>query len=261
MYFEQLWNEYSKLPMVEALVLGGSRAGENYDQNSDYDFYVYVSELPTEEQRRNILEKCCKYIEMSNSFWELEDDCILKDDMPIDILYRSIKDIENMVSNVVEKGMAYTGYTTCIWHNIINSKILYDPDGKFEKLQKRFLIPYPATLKHNIIEKNMKLLTGMLPSYDEQIKKAVKRGDLVSVNHRISAFMESYFDVIFAVNEMTHPGEKRMVQYASKGRILPVDFEENIRDLYAFLYSDTEKAMQILDKIIINVNRIVLENC
>lgn len=257
MYFEQLWNEYSKLPMVEALVLGGSRAGENYDEKSDYDFYVYVNELPSEEQRKSILEKCCKYMEISNSFWELEDDCILKDDIPIDILYRNMNDFENQVASVVEGKMAYTGYTTCMWHNVVNSKILYDPNGKFEKMQKRFSIPYPAELKKNIIEKNMKLLTGMLPSYDDQIKKAVKRGDLVSINHRTSAFMESYFDVIFALNEMTHPGEKRMVQYASMGKIIPQDFEDNIKNLYANLFTDTEKAMHILDKMIENIKSII----
>lgn len=51
-------------------------------------------------------------------------------------------------------------------------------------------------------------MNGKLPSYDRQIKKAQERGDIVSVNHRITAFLESYFDVIFALNRQTHPGEK-----------------------------------------------------
>lgn len=58
------------------------------------------------------------------------------------------------------------------------------------------------------------LLTGNLPSYDAQIKKAFVRKDMVSVNHRTAAFLESYFDIIFALNKLTHPGEKRIVQYA-----------------------------------------------
>ena len=40
--------------------------------------------------------------------------------------------------------------------------------------------------------------------------------------------MESYFDVIFALNKLTHPGEKRMVEYALKNaKTLPKDFSEN----------------------------------
>ena len=96
-------------------------------------------------------------------------------------------------------------------HNLINSKILYDPHKELYRIKERFSVPFSKELKENIILKNFRLLTGNLPSYDKQILKALNRGDLVSVNHRISAFIESYFDIIFAVNELTHPGEKRMI--------------------------------------------------
>ena len=61
----------------------------------------------------------------------------------------------------------------------------------------------------------MKLLSGMLPSFDAQIEKAENRKDFVSVNHRVTEFLASYFDIIFALNEMTHPGEKRMQSIGS----------------------------------------------
>ena len=41
MYFEELCSTLQALQPIEALVLGGSRAGERYDQKSDYDLYVY----------------------------------------------------------------------------------------------------------------------------------------------------------------------------------------------------------------------------
>ena len=127
-------------------------------------------------------------------------------------------------------------------------------------MQERFDIPYPDKLKDNIISKNMRLLTGNLPSYDMQIKKALKRGDMVSVNHRTAAFMESYFDIIFALNKLTHPGEKRMVQYAIQdAEILPEDFEKNIEDLFTNMYTDSNAFVETLEKIIDSLKKIEME--
>lgn len=251
MYFEMLWKAFAELPEVTAIALGGSRAGENFDEKSDYDLYLYCTKLPEEAVRKEILEKTCSYIEMGNAFWELEDDCTLKNGVDIDILYRNMDEFQEGLISVVEQGNAGNGYTTCMWHNIRNSNILYDEEGKLSSLQQRFDVPYPAALKNNIIERNMKLLHGYLPSYDGQIKKAAKRNDWVAVNHRVAAFMESYFDVIFAMNEMTHPGEKREVLLAKQGaQLLPERFEENIEELFQNLYTNMERALECLEDMI-----------
>lgn len=247
MYFKLLWSEFSALPEVEAIALGGSRAGENYDEKSDYDLYIYCTGIPEEGVRKSILEKCCQYMEIGNSFWELEDDCTLKDGVDIDVLYRNLEDFSRVIHSVVEEHTAYNGYTTCMWHNLLHSRILYDRSGKLAGLQSRYQVPYPDELRDNIIRKNLRLLTGNLPSYDSQIKKAVTRRDMVSVNHRTAAFLESYFDIIFALNKLTHPGEKKMVQYAKEqAEVLPADFEKNLSCLFQNLFTDSNAALETI---------------
>lgn len=67
MYFDALWNELSLLPEVEAIALGGSRAGTHYDEKSDYDLYLYCTCIPQEGIRESILGKYCQYMEIGNS--------------------------------------------------------------------------------------------------------------------------------------------------------------------------------------------------
>ena len=235
----KLFNELGSLSQVEAIALGGSRATGRNDEKSDYDVYVYITGSIGENVRRNILDKYCGYMEIGNSFWELEDDVTLKDGIDMDIIYRNMDDFEKMVSSVVMDCVSYNGYTTCMWHNLITSKIVLDKNRKLYNLQEKYRVPYPRKLKENIVSNNLKLLSGMLPSFDSQIKKAENRGDLVSVNHRVAEFLASYFDIIFALNEMTHPGEKRMQSICSaECRLLPNRFHENLNRLFAGMFRE-----------------------
>lgn len=259
MMIEELFKELSMFDEVEAIALGGSRAGDNYDEKSDYDVYLYCTGAISEEKRRALLSKYCSVMEIGNHFWEYEDNCILNNGIDIDILYRNIDDFSEDVSSVVEKHQARNGYTTCMWHNLRTCKIIYDKEGRLETAKKRFDVPFPSELKKNIIERNMSLLHGSLPAYETQILKAAKRGDIVSVNHRTAAFMESYFDVIFALNELTHPGEKRLIQLSKNWcNILPNNFEENLDKLYKDLFTDVQSVGMDIVNIIKELEKVVL---
>lgn len=254
---KEIFEEMKKFPQVDAIAIAGSRASGNNDNKSDYDIYVYTSNndfLP-EEVRNQIYEKYCSVYETGNKYFEYEDNCILKNGVPIDVIFRKIEMIERSQSYVVDKHTSMLGYTTAFWHTLNVSYIYFDKSGKLTELKEKYNIPYPQQLKKNIIKKNMNMLSGVLPSYDKQIRKAVERNDLVSICHRTAEYMASYFDVIFALNEMTHPGEKKLVEICkSKCSILPKDFEENITALYSSMYNGYN--FEILEKMYNNLKQL-----
>ena len=247
----QLFSDLSKLPQVEAIALGGSRAGAVYDEASDYDVYLYCTAPIDTETRRSILSRYCFLTELGNHFWEYEDNCILEGGVEMDILYRDLDNFCADVASVVEQCQPRNGYTTCMWHNLLTCKILFDRFGRLAAAKQRFDVPYPSALKKDIIARNRKLLQGTLPAYDAQIQKAIKRGDFVSINHRTAAFLESYFDLLFALNEKTHPGEKRLVKLCREiCPILPERFEENLNTLFSHLFTTPEKVSDDLTRIL-----------
>lgn len=255
---EKLFEELSALPEIEAIALGGSRAGEVYDEKSDYDVYLYCTSAIDENVRRELLEKHFSYMEIGNAFWELEDNGTLKNGIDVDILYRNLDDFTEGLASVVEGHQAHNGYTTCMWHNLKTCKIIYDRAGRLQAVKKRFDVPYPKQLKENIVNRNMSLLSEVMPAYNFQIAKAVERKDLVSVCHRTAAFMESYFDVIWAMNELTHPGEKRLISLCKKQcKILPANFEENINQLYADLFTNSDKVNEDVERIIAELKKVI----
>ena len=101
----KLFEELGALPQVEAIALGGSRATGRHDEKSDYDVYIYLTEAVDTETRRSVLEKYCRYMEIGNAFWELEDDVTLNDGIDMDIIYRDMENEEEtrLLKAAVEK--------------------------------------------------------------------------------------------------------------------------------------------------------------
>jgi hypothetical protein len=99
----------------------------------------------------------------------------------------------------------------------VRSSIIYfDRDQWLNNLQNQAMVAYPEALIEAILAQNYPVLRQISSSYLNQLKKATNRGDLVSLNHRTAALFASYFDILFAMNRVPHPGEKRLIDLAEK---------------------------------------------
>jgi predicted nucleotidyltransferase len=226
--------DFSHIPEVVAVALSGSLTSGKGDEYSDIDLIVYTqgSDPPIEARRKLIVERGARF-EIDNHFWETEDGWIERDTgLTIDVVYRTKRFITDHLERVIVRHEASMGYSTAFWCNVVNSGILFDRNGWFAQLQNFARQPYPDPLRRAIIAKNYPILRDALSGYVGQIGKAVQRGDLVGVNHRIAAFLTSYFDIIFALNYVLHPGEKRMLSFAEQQcEIRPDRLRENVEGL------------------------------
>ena len=245
----QLVNEYKRFSEVEAIALAGSGASGRKDNYSDIDIDIIVSKEIDNDRREQIIKKVSDCMEVGNDYCGDGDEFLLRSsDIQVDIAYFEMKWLKEQISKVLDKNIACTGYSTCFWNNVKNSVIVYDRNGVFTELQNKCNISYPEKLKCNIMKKNYHILRRSFSSYYNQIAKALMRNDLVSVNHRLAAFLASYFDILFAINEMPHPGEKKLVDIVeNKCSIKPENFKENLNNLFS----------QGNDKILKNLNIIV----
>ena len=194
-------------------------------------------------------------MEINNTYFEPEDDCILNNGINIDLIYRYTDNTVRVLSEHLESHIAWNGYTTCICYNVFNSKILYDDKGLYGSMLKRFAMPYPEQLRKNIISLNRNLLEGKIPSYSDQLERAIKRNDVPSINHRLTEFIKTYFDILFALNRTFHPGEKRMIDFGlDLCEWLPVNYE---RDLYSLFATNGEDKLLVMRNIISNLDDLI----
>jgi hypothetical protein len=209
--------QYGLLHQVEAVALAGSQTSAMSDSDSDIDLYVYSVKELTIDERQTVASKFSQQAEIGNCFWEPGDEWIdNQTGIKVDVMFRTIPWIEEQLSRVLERHEASVGYSTCFWHNVLSSQVLFDRNGWFAALQIKARQPYPEELRRAIVAKNFPILRDTFSSYLHQIENAIHRGDLISINHRVAALLASYFDVLFAINRMPHPGEKHLVQIAEK---------------------------------------------
>jgi predicted nucleotidyltransferase len=247
----RLARQFASLPQVEAVALAGSRTSDFADASSDLDLYVYVSKDIPLEARTKIVTGAVR-AEVGNITWEPGDEWIDGETgVPVDVMYRHVRWIEEQLERVLVRHQASVGYSTCFWYNVLHSMALFDRTLWFADFRRRADQPYPPELRRAIIAKNYPLLRPNQSSYLHQIELAVKRNDPVSVNHRMAAMLASYFDVLFAVNELPHPGEKRLLQHVlSSCSRLPAEMKRQVTELVSSLSKPDDRTVKTANALV-----------
>jgi len=226
---------FGRLPGVVAVALAGSQAGGTADERSDLDLYVYAPGPPSFADRARIAAAFAATAEIGNAFWEPGDEWTdERTGLHVDLIYRTPAWIEEQLDRVLVRHEASLGYSTSFWHNVLHARPLVDRDGWFSILQARATRPYPEPLKRAIVARNHPVLRRIASSYRHQLALAIGRADAIGVQHRTTALLASYFDILFAVNELPRPGEKRLLRHATtRCAKLPRGFAADVHALLA----------------------------
>lgn len=253
---KQLQEEFEKLPEVEAIVLGGSTATGVADCYSDYDIYIYVSQMPALTIREQILKSLSQTYSLNNLDYGVEDLGVFLDGQHYELIYGTLDKLEQHLVTV-RSGQAALGYTTGVWWTLAKSQILYDANGRYAKLQAKYR-EYPQSLQQAIIEKNLPMLTTKSANFVNQLEKAIQRQDIISMNHRYSAIVASVADILFALNYHFHPGEKRLEWWIAQLEIQPERTAHRLEAITAELYEQPEQSLLALRRFISELEALCL---
>lgn len=249
----ELARRFQVFPEVEAVAWGGSLAGSASDSLSDVDLYVFSpAVIPLAERQALVADMGAARADLNLQFWDLGDEWYdAATGIEVDVIYWQPAWIEDQLERLWRGHQASLGYSTCFWYTIRQARLLFDRRGWFQNLQQQSQQPYPEALRQAIIAKNHAVLRGVIPSYAHQIEKAARRGDLVSLNHRTAALLASYFDLIFALNRVLHPGEKHLLSWAQAHcEKLPAGMAQQVPALLQAAGAADGRVVQVLGELL-----------
>jgi predicted nucleotidyltransferase len=234
-FLQEIADAFAAIDGVEAVVWCGSAALGRADALSDFDLYVYTHAPVPVEAREAVIAKRAIARQLNHTFWELEDEWIEPPGRRFNSMYRDCTYAVDEIEERLDRNSALLGYTTAYCFSLANGYILYDARGWLSSVQARLREPFPEQLTRSVIAKNRPVLGGGMQScYLAQMKAAIARNDLISLNHRTTVWIASYADILFAVNRRYHPGEKRLLTYMADLPSRPEGALEDLTKLCSF---------------------------
>ncbi len=206
--------------------------------SSDIDLYVYTAaELPA-AVRAGIIEPRASVAEVGYDIWEVEDYWLERNGTKVEAMYRRPEWETGYLEDLFANHRAQMGFSTTGWHGVVNALVLFDRNGWARSVKAFADRPYPGELAAAIIQLNSRTLRGTLVTHPEALIAALARDDLTFAHSRVNEILNSYFDILFALNRTLHPGAKRQLANAQKLPLKPAGMEADITDL---LRSDFDK--------------------
>ncbi len=262
---QRLSDLFRVYPSVEAVTLSGSRtSGVAIDDRSDIDLSVYTPEdsFPLEE-RRAIVARLGGASKASLGLRNWGDGDVWFDagsGIEVDVVYAGQRETEAALDRLLRQYQPSGGYSTAIWHTVRTARLLFDRSGWFARLQAWSDQPYPAELRRTIIDLNFPVLRDMIPSYRYNVVKSLPRRDLTFINNEVTWMLASYFDVLFAINNVPHPGAKRLLEQAARlCPRRPPDLARQVAEVLRLAGTGDDELVAAIDRLVDGLEAILAE--
>lgn len=237
----------AKVPGVQAIVLGGSRARGSADPSSDHDIGLYCSNngpLDTDRLLSAVKEiaddpgatTVSKFDEWGT--WIVGGAWLSVQGQKVDLLYRHADDVER-VMKACQSGtilMSYQpghphGFCSAIWMGeIAYCQPLHDPKGVIARL-KSIALPYPQMLGRALIRRfQWEILFSI-----ENAELAAARNERTHVAGCLYRSLACIAQVLFALNERYLINEKGALLEAARLPLKIPHLEEKASEVWRLI--------------------------
>ena len=224
------------LPGIAAIALGGSTAAGLADDSSDFDLYVYYHQpLAAAADRAVRLRPLADEgtLEVDIPTFGLEDHLHVQHKL-IELVYLDLDRLNAEVTQAYGAGMSSEGYTTALLYILVRSPVLHDATGEVMELRERLRAGYPEPTRARLLREHPELLRYYL----ELLRISQQREDLLFVQHMRYNLHMIFFNLLFALNRLYHPGGKRLLIHAQRCAVQPANLATRWNDISRLVADD-----------------------
>jgi hypothetical protein len=202
----------------------------------DIDLFVYCTEIPTHDRRRQALESLGESVEhiaigqSEDRHWGRGDSLVaagVETWLMYFTLAEACAELEAILAGqyLGRSDIYYYPIGRCaMWKAM---RIFYDPDGVLQLFKAR-LETYPEELAKAVVAYHMEALGDA-----EDIERAVQRKDVFFYHFALDLALDHFLQAVFALNREYFPSRKRSESYLQGFRVKPAGCEQRLRQVVA----------------------------
>jgi hypothetical protein len=225
------------------IAIGGSYAKGSGDSLSDVDMYLFADEvLPAARRAERVVAELGAearpeswgaddpFVQGGTDFWHggQRVECWLRSTCEVDRTLRACLGGEVRREYVVWAVMGFLGYTALA--DVHSMRIVDDPHGVLARW-KGAVATYPEALRQNVIGRFLPEAAFWPVNF--HYRTAVHRADVIYTSAIVQQVLQALIQVVFALNRVYFPGEKRLAYAMETLPVHPSGFARRVQELLA----------------------------
>jgi hypothetical protein len=224
-------------PAVRAVGWSGSERTLPQPGEGDIDLFIYCTQIPQVNQRREMLASLREDVEpfdvgaAESKHWGQADRCCVSG-IETWLLFFTVAAARTELEEILAG--QYLGRVDndfyplgrCAMWSTMRAK--YDPDGVLQAFKDAVEI-YPPQLAEAVLKHHLEALEDV-----EDLDRATYRRDILFYHFALDLALDHFLQALFALNKVYFPSRKRSEEFIERFPVKPVDCTHRLRQAIAW---------------------------